>query len=112
MGALTNSEWGFTGIFSKENGGGFLTDEYPKASKAIWNFEGKYAVSRHIPHVRIAGLIHPGLIGCAPSMELLETWNKREKDLVDTDPNKVPPLAALPNEQGACVGKLKGDLAI
>ena len=32
--------WGFTGIFAKENGGGFLTDHFPKAAKAIWNFEG------------------------------------------------------------------------
>lgn len=72
IGALPNSEWGFTGIFAKENGGGFLTDQYPKAGKAIWNFEGRYATSRHIPGVRFAGLIHPGLIGCAPSQELLD----------------------------------------
>lgn len=49
IGPLPNSEWGFTGIFAKENGGGFLTDHYPKAAKAIWNFEGRYATSRHIP---------------------------------------------------------------
>lgn len=71
IGALQNSEWGFTGVCDKQNGGGFLTDYYPKAAKAIWNFEGRYATSRHIPGVRLAGLIHPGLIGCAPSVELL-----------------------------------------
>ena len=38
-----------------------------------------YAKSRHIPGVRFAGLIHPGLIGTAPSAELLEMWNEREK---------------------------------
>jgi formamidase len=43
IGALPDSEWGFTGIFAKENGGGFLTDQYPNAAKAIWNFEGRYA---------------------------------------------------------------------
>ena len=67
IGALEDSPWGFTGIFSKENGGGFLTEHYPHASKAIWNFEGRTAVSRHIPGVRFTGYIHPGLIGCAPS---------------------------------------------
>ncbi len=36
IGALPGHEWGFTGIFYKENGGGFLTDHYPKAAKAIW----------------------------------------------------------------------------
>ena len=93
IGALPTSEWGFTGIFAKENGGGFLTDHYPQADKAIWNFEGRYAVSRHIPGVRFTGYIHPGLIGCAPSQELLEKWNKREAELVATDANRVPALA-------------------
>jgi formamidase len=108
LGALRDSEWGFTGLFSKENGGGFLTEHYPEASKAIWNFEGIYAKSRHIKDVRFAGLTHPGLIGCAPSQELLNMWNKREAALISTDPNRVPPLAAPPNTQSALLGKLKG----
>ena len=33
--------------------------------------------------VRFPGLIHPGLIGTAPSQELLDIWNEREKKLVD-----------------------------
>ncbi len=49
IGTFPHSEWGFTGIFAKSNGGGFLTNHYPKASKAIWNFEGRHATSRHIP---------------------------------------------------------------
>ena len=35
IGTLKDSEWGFTGIFSKENGGGFLTDHFPDARKAV-----------------------------------------------------------------------------
>ncbi|HHW45279.1 MAG TPA: acetamidase/formamidase family protein, partial [Desulfotomaculum sp.] len=77
IGALPDSEWGFTGIFARENGGGFLTDRFPEARKAIWDFEGIYAVSRHIPGVRLPGVLHPGLIGCAPSQELLDEWNRR-----------------------------------
>ena len=38
--------WGFTGIFAKENGGGFLDELYPKAAKAIWDFEGIFCSSR------------------------------------------------------------------
>jgi formamidase len=106
IGALPNSEWGFTGIFDKTNGGGFLTDYYPRAAKAIWNFEGIYAKSRHIPGVKFAGLMHPGLIGCAPSHELLKQWNEREQALVQTDPERVPPLANLPNTKGAALGKV------
>lgn len=108
IGALQGDEWGFTGIFAKENGGGFLTEHFPTANKAIWDFQGIYTTSRHIPGVRFAGITHPGLIGCAPSHELLAKWNKRERELVATDPNRVPPLATLPNPENAVLGTLKG----
>jgi formamidase len=108
IGCLRGDEWGFTGIFARENGGGFLTDHYPDAAKAIWDLNGIYATSRHIPGVRFAGLTHPGLIGCAPSHELLATWNKRESELVSQDPERVPPLANLPNANNAVLGTLKG----
>lgn len=104
IGTLPDSEWGFTGIFAKENGGGFLTDYFPQAHKAIWSFEGIFAQSRHIPGVRFAGLTHPGLIACAPSAELLKQWNKREAALIQTNPNRVPPLANPPLEQSALLG--------
>jgi formamidase len=108
IGALRGDEWGFTGIFARENGGGFLTDHYPDAAKAIWDLNGIYATSRHIPGVKFAGLTHPGLIGCAPSAELLAKWNKREAELVAQNPERVPPLANLPNAQNAVLGTLKG----
>jgi formamidase len=108
VGTLSDYEWGFTGLFSRENGGGFLTDHYPIAQKAIWDIQGIYATSRHIPDVRFAGIPHPGLIGCAPSHELLATWNKREAELFATNPERVPPLAALPNPKNAILGSLKG----
>ncbi|MGL5063890.1 MAG: formamidase [Microcoleus sp.] len=108
IGALQGDEWGFTGIFAKENGGGFLTEHFPTAAKAIWDFQGIYTASRHIPQVRFAGITHPGLIGCAPSVELLNKWNKREAELVATNPDRIPPLAALPNPNNAVLGSLKG----
>ena len=85
-------------------------------SQAIWDIEGVYCSSRHIPGVRFAGLIHPGLIGTAPSAELLAMWNKREKTLVNeegTDAEKTlcgclhtRPLACLPEPKGAMLGEL------
>ena len=33
LGPLDGDEWGFTGTFAKENGGGFLTDHFPCATK-------------------------------------------------------------------------------
>src|SRR5438132_11877460 len=76
-------------------------------AKAIWDFEGIYCTSRHIPHVKFAGLIHPGILGCAPSAEVLDTWNKREGELIaanklaDRDvalPYVSPPQILFPND--------------
>jgi formamidase len=112
VGALPNDEWGFTGIFDRNNGGGFLTDHYPKAAKAVWDLQGIYASTKQIPGVRFAGIPHPGLIGCAPSKELLAKWNTREKALVAKGgppwKPQIPPLAALPNPENAVLGTLKG----
>ena len=69
-------------------------------------------------------MIHPGLIGTAPSAELLKMWNDREAALVaeeGTENEKTlcgclhtRPLACLPEAKGAMLGKLghfkqKGD---
>ena len=80
IGTKADSQWGFNGFFSKQNGGGFLTEHFPHAQKSIWDFHGLFTDSRHIPGVSFAGLIHPGLIGCLPDPKLLETWNDREKE--------------------------------
>lgn len=111
VGVLKESEWGFTGLFAKENGGGFLTEHYPDAHKACWDFHGIYASSRHIPGVEFAGIMHPGLIGCLPSQDLLDEWNKRESGLVATDHERVPPLAALPYADTAVMGRMKPEAA-
>src|SRR5918911_1088541 len=86
MGPFDEQPWGYTGIFAKENGGGFLTDYSPQASKAIWDFDGIWTSSRHVPGVRFIGNSHPGLFGCAPSPALLAEWNRREQALIDANP--------------------------
>lgn len=103
-----SNQWGYTGIFSKQNGGGFLTDHYPDAHKAIWDLRGLYTSSRHVPDVEFVGIKHPGLIGCAPSADLLARWNRREQALIDTDPDRVPPLALPPLADNAILGALSG----
>jgi formamidase len=103
--------WGYTGIFAKVNGGGFLTDYFPDAYKAIWDFQGQVATSRHIPGVRYTGITHPGLFGTAPSAELLDRWNRRERALIDTDPDRVPALALPPLEENTLAGQADGDVA-
>jgi len=111
MGDAPGQGWGYTGIFAKANGGGFLTDYFPDAYKAIWDFHGQQATSRHIPGVRFTGITHPGLFGTAPSAELLARWNRREQALIDTDPNRVPPLGLPPLADNALAGTAQGELA-
>jgi formamidase len=111
IGAFPHNLWGFNGFFSKQNGGGFLTEHFPEAQKSIWDISGMFTKSRHIPGVSFAGLVHPGLIGCLPSKEMLETWNTREAALYNTDPNRVPALATLPYGPTAHMGRMSGDAA-
>ena len=101
--------WGYTGIFARDNGGGFLTEHYPDSHKAIWDFRGQDATSRHVPGVSYTGITHPGLFGTAPSADLLAEWNRREQALIDTDPERVPPLALPPLPEGVLAGTLSGD---
>ncbi|WP_312718410.1 formamidase [Mobilicoccus sp.] len=107
-GPLAGQGWGYTGIFAKKNGGGFLTDQFPDAYKAVWDFTGHTATSRHVPHVSFTGIMHPGLMGTAPSHDLLTTWNTREAALIATDPERVPPLALPPQAKDAVLGSLEG----
>lgn len=102
--------WGFTAVFDKKNGGGFLDEHYPQAAKAIWDFEGIYCSSRHIPHVRFPGLIHPGIMGCAPSPEILAEWNRREGELVAASGHLDRVVANLPEPHGVHAGSASGDL--
>ncbi|ANH39360.1 Acetamidase [Nocardioides dokdonensis FR1436] len=108
-GPLAGQGWGYTGIFAKQNGGGFLTDQFPDAYKVIWDFMGGTATSRHVPHVSFTGIVHPGLMGTAPSADLLSRWNRREGDLIAQDPDRVPPLALPPLPEDAILGGLEGD---
>ena len=107
-GPLSGQGWGYTGVFATKNGGGFLTEQFPDAYKVIWDFRGGVATSRHVPGVSYTGIVHPGLMGTAPSAALLAKWNAREQALIDTDPDRVPPLALPPLPDSAILGSLTG----
>ncbi|VAI62477.1 unnamed protein product [Triticum turgidum subsp. durum] len=114
LGPLPGDEWGYTGTFEREHGGGFLTDHFPSARKAIWYFEGIYTHSPQIPGVRFPGLTHPGIVGTAPSAELLNIWNQRERELVEAGHESLKlcqvlhqrPLASLPTSHNCLLGKV------
>ena len=59
-GPVAGQGWGYTGIFARDNGGGFLTDHFPDAHKAVWDFHGHTATSRHLPGVRFTGIAQEG----------------------------------------------------
>lgn len=79
-------------------------------AKAIWDFEGIYCSSRHIPGVKFAGLIHPGILGCAPSHDVLNTWNTRESALVESCAHMNRVVAELPNSKSVHAGSADEDI--
>lgn len=89
---------GYSAIIPKI--GGILRDKFPEPFKSVWYMRNKFAISRHIPGVRIPALPHPGVIGTAPSKELLEKWHKREAPLYKEEKAYPPyPETAVPRKQ-------------
>jgi len=62
LGCLDGDEWGFTGTFAKENGGGFLTDHYPKATKVCFVIVALFFLIIFFP-ILIALMFHHRLYG-------------------------------------------------
>lgn len=85
------------------------TDLDSYRAKAIWDFEGIFCSSRHIPHVRFAGLIHPGILGCAPSTEVLAEWNRREGELIAANTTSRE-VAKPPEPKSAHAGSAEASL--
>lgn len=83
---------GCTGVFAGKRR--WVPDRLASASKAIWDLDGVWASSRHVPGVRFIGDSHPGLFGCAPSSQLLAEWNRREQALIDLKPRSGPRRSA------------------
>lgn len=109
IGPLPTAEWGFTAILDRTTGAGLFTDEFPDARKAIWDLNGIFATSRHVEGVRFAGRPHPGIIGCAPSAELLENWNRRELAMISTHLGRFASSTVIPQAEGALLGELPHD---
>jgi formamidase len=79
-------------------------------AKAIWDFEGIFCSSRHIPHVRFPGLIHPGILGCAPSTSILAEWNRREGQLISECSHMGRDVAQPPNPTNVHAGSADDSL--
>lgn len=71
------------GFTTQVPGFGFLRDVFTEPHIIRWKIADGFATSADLPGVKIPGAPFMGVIGVAPSHELLEIINKREADLAE-----------------------------
>jgi len=83
-------------------GFGFLRDVFTEPYIVRWTIENGFATSNDLPGVRIPGAPFMGVIGLAPSHELLGQINQREADLAGRGGVVLLPEAkyAIPTDEG------------
>jgi formamidase len=93
--AITTAERGFTCIMP---GFGFLRDLFPNPFVVHWEMADGFARSKELPRVRIPGAPFMGVMGVAPSHELLQRIVAREAELAQRGGMAMPPdpAGALP----------------
>lgn len=100
--------WGFSLV---DPGLGPLDKPTTRVAKSIWDFDGVVASSRHLPGVSFCGRPHCGVIGTAPSRELMQRWEKRENNINDRYASHGHVCAQMATSVGAYVGQdLASDL--
>jgi formamidase len=75
-------------------GFGFLREDFPDPYIVKWDVEDGYATSAALPGVRVAGAPFMGIMGVAPSRQLLEQITARERLLLDRGGFVLPPDAS------------------
>ena len=93
------------GFTAQVPGFGFLRQDFPEPHLVRWELADGWATSVDLPGVRIAGAPFMGVIGVAPSRELLRTATDRETELAARQPDD-PVLLADPD------GAVPADAAI
>jgi formamidase len=101
---IVPQRWAFTAIVP---GLGFLRDVMTTPYLVHWEVADGWATSRQLPGVRIPGAPFMGISGVAPSRQQLETWTRREADLLarggfvfPPDPDGAVPTSGAPATQG------------
>jgi formamidase len=91
------------GFTAQVPGFGFLRQDFPDANLVRWELADGWATSDDLPGVRIAGAPFMGVIGVAPSRELLDRATAREAELAarrPDDPVLLPdPAGAVPADE-------------
>jgi formamidase len=88
------------GFTAQVPGFGFRRDVFADAYLVRWQIADGWATSEDLPGVRIAGAPFMGVIGVAPSRQLLEAATAREADLVARGGLALPPdpAGAVPGD--------------
>jgi formamidase len=90
---VQTGSFGYTAQFP---GFGFLSDEFPEPFLARWEVDDGWATSPDLPGLRIPGEPFMGILGVAPSRDLLERISERERELAAEGADVV-----LPEPRGA-----------
>ena len=85
-------DFGWTAIWP---GSGFLGDLFDRPFLARWDLDGSHARSEQLPGVAVPAGVFAGIIGVAPSPELLERARDREAKLGAAGGTEHPPSADL-----------------
>jgi formamidase len=72
-------------------GFGFLRDDFPEPYIAKWDIDDGWATSGDLPGIRLPGASFMGVIGLAPSRELMAQITAREADLIGRGGFALPP---------------------
>jgi formamidase len=90
---ISTGSFGYTAQFP---GFGFLRDDFPDPFLVRWEIQDGAATSPDLPRVRIPASPFMGTIGVAPSHDLLDRINARERELAGSGEE-----VALPEPRGA-----------
>jgi formamidase len=90
--AYATDDFGWTGIWP---GSGFLGDLFPDPYLARWEIEDGIARSAEVPGVAVPGAPFAGVVGVAPSHELMQRAMSRERELAGTGAQVDLPTAEL-----------------
>lgn len=95
---IHTADRGFTMILP---GFGYLRDFFAKPFVVHWEMADGFAQSEQLPGVKIPGAPFMGVMGVAPSHELMKTIVAREADLIARGGIALPPdaAAAVPAEE-------------
>ena len=99
------------GFTAQVPGFGFLRQDFPEPNLVRWELADGWATSDDLPGVRIAGAPFMGVIGVAPSRELLQAVSSREAELAarrPDDPVLLPdPAGAVPADPAIAAEALR-----